>query len=460
MQGEVRKRGKVGVRRISNVLADNALLTIVLSSTAAVLLVAGSNLVVPDTWMTLVAGREILQHGLPHHDQLTVLGQGRTWVDQQWGAQVLLYGADRAGGLRLVTILTTVAIISGFAIAAAAARASGASLLATALTCEVGIVAAPWAWQARAQSLAFPLFAAALWLLLDGQRHPRPRTLLVLPLLVVWANVHGTVLLGALLVVAAGLLDLVRRNGGRPRAVALLAVAPLCLLASPYAKGLPGYYVKLVASPPFSGLIDEWRRTGLEPRTVVFWGLAGVTVALAIAQRHRIEPFEAVSLAIVLASAVLAVRGIPLFALAVAAIAPRLADGVTGWKDTPGRRPVNLSIAFVSLGAVALALLFVATRPAPWFEHDLPTERLPAIDEATSDPATRVLATTHVADWLLWRDPSLRGRLAYDVRYEIYRRATLEAVKAFEEDPSTSALDDGYGVLVLGTRVIVRPTIP
>ena len=38
---------KVVVRRISNVLADNSLLTIVLSSTAAVLLVAGSNLVVP-----------------------------------------------------------------------------------------------------------------------------------------------------------------------------------------------------------------------------------------------------------------------------------------------------------------------------------------------------------------------------------------------------------------------------
>jgi hypothetical protein len=185
-----------------------------------------------------------------------------------------------------------------------------------------------------------------------------------------------------------------------------------------------------------------------------------VTVALAIAQRHRIEPFEAVALAIALASAVTAVRGIPLFALTVAAIAPRLADGVTGWEDTLGRRAVNLSIAFVSLGAVALALFFVATRPAPWFEHDLPTESLRAIDEATADPATRVLASTQVADWLLWRDPSLRGRLAYDVRYEIYRRATLEAVKAFEDDPSTSVLDDGYGVLVLGTRVIVRPTIP
>ena len=362
--------------------------------------------------MTLVSGREILQHGLPHHDPLTVLGQGRTWVDQQWGAQVLLYGADRSGGLRLVTILTTAAIISAFAIAAAAARASGASLLATALTCEAAIVTAPWAWQARAQSLAFPLFAAALWLLLDGQRNPRSRTLLVLPLLIVWANVHGTVLLGALLVVAAGLLDLVRRNGGRLRAVALFVGAPLCLLASPYAEGLPRYYVRLVASPPFSGLIDEWRRTGLEPRTVVFWGLAGsrsLWRSLNDTESRPSRPSRSRSCS---RSAVTAVRGIPLFALTVAAIVPRLADGVTGWQDTPGRRAVNLSIAFVSLGAVALALLFVATRPARWFEHDLPTESIPAIDEATSDPATRVLASTHVADWLLWRDPSLRGRLA------------------------------------------------
>ena len=36
-----------------------------------------------DTWMTFAYGREVVDHGLPHHDLLTVWAHGRTWIDQQ-----------------------------------------------------------------------------------------------------------------------------------------------------------------------------------------------------------------------------------------------------------------------------------------------------------------------------------------------------------------------------------------
>jgi hypothetical protein len=63
----------------------------------------------------------------------------------------------------------------------------------------------------RTQSFAYPLFAAFLLLLLDDARAPGRRVLLALPLLVLWANIHGSVVLGAALTALYGLL-LIRRH--------------------------------------------------------------------------------------------------------------------------------------------------------------------------------------------------------------------------------------------------------
>src|SRR6478672_4108823 len=51
-----------------------------------------------DSYLDLVGGRLIVAHGLPHVDTLTLVGHGRTWVDQQWLAQVLIYGIWRVAG--------------------------------------------------------------------------------------------------------------------------------------------------------------------------------------------------------------------------------------------------------------------------------------------------------------------------------------------------------------------------
>ena len=88
---------------------------------------------------------------------------------------------------------------------------------------------------ARAQTLALPLAVAVLWLLAEDTRIPPRRVLFVLPLLVCGRSLHGSVLLGAGLVAAAGVLAAVRR---RPLAAVLL-LGPLTALASPYGLGAP-----------------------------------------------------------------------------------------------------------------------------------------------------------------------------------------------------------------------------
>ncbi|HWQ01742.1 MAG TPA: hypothetical protein VN449_06445, partial [Gaiellaceae bacterium] len=74
-----------------------------------------------DGWLTLLGGR-IVVNGLPHHDTLTAWAHGAAWVDQQWLAQLVFYGAYSLGGVKL-TLLLNAALASGaFALAVAAAR--------------------------------------------------------------------------------------------------------------------------------------------------------------------------------------------------------------------------------------------------------------------------------------------------------------------------------------------------
>ena len=79
-----------------------------------------------------------------------------------------------------------------------------------------------------------------------------------------------------------------------------------------------------------------------------------------------------------------------------------------------------------------------------------PEARVAAVREATGDPTVRVWATDGSADWLLWRIPDLRGRLAYDVRFELYDQATLDRIVDYgaRKGDWRSSLD-GYRVIVV-----------
>src|SRR5438128_12624095 len=75
-----------------------------------------------DTWMTFAYGREVVQHGLPSHDALTVWAHGRTWTDQQWLGQLILYGAYVVGGIRAALALHVLALAGSIGLAPVGAR--------------------------------------------------------------------------------------------------------------------------------------------------------------------------------------------------------------------------------------------------------------------------------------------------------------------------------------------------
>src|SRR5206468_1239639 len=155
----------------------------------------------------------------------------------------------------LVLFVNAVVLVAAFALALGVARSSGGSSRSVALVGAVALFVAFPNSVARTQVFAFLFFVAVFALLAWDSRAASRRVFLVLPLLVLWANVHGSAVLGAGLVVLAALASVVRavRRPGVGKIVlraAVLALAtPICLLASPYAFDLPSYYRAVLSSP-------------------------------------------------------------------------------------------------------------------------------------------------------------------------------------------------------------------
>jgi uncharacterized membrane protein YbaN (DUF454 family) len=409
---------------------------------AVALAVAAAGLTVQDSWLTLVSGREIAQHGLPFVDHLTSMASGQRWVDQQWLAQLLLYGAASVGGVGLAVAVCLLAVLTAFALPAVTAYRRGASPKALLVFVGWTAVTCPWGLQVRAQALALPLFSLILFLLARDPALEQRSTLLVLGVLVVWANVHGSVVVGVAVVGACGLYALVR---GRRRGLALLA-APFTVLVSPYARDLPGYYRMMLLDPPFGRYIQEWQRTTPSPLTAIFFALAGAGLALVVARRRRLTALDCIVLAVTFVIAVDAIRGLIWFALAALAVLPALAT------QTPGRTRLEGRVAgrgFVAAsGVIVLALGFAALRPAQAYETAFPEPLVELVQAHTADGGT-VFASDATSDLLLWELPALRGRVVYDVRFETLTRPEIDRLLAWHR------LDRGWEGAVSGASLVV-----
>lgn len=444
-------------QRLRDVLETSPFPILLVSLVGIVLLlVFAPALVVGDTWLTLMAGREIVDHGLPRTEEITVLGNGATWTDQQWLAQLLFYGAHELAGLRAVVVLDVLLVVLALSLTAVAARSLGASSRSTFAIGFLAVLAGPWGWTIRAQTAALPLFAGVLGLLLDAYRAgPRRRTLLVLPALAVWANLHGSVVLGAALTMVLAVALLVRGRGVESvLPLVLLAGAPLCVLATPYGWDIVAYYDLMLVDAPFAEILREWQWSSPSATTFFFYVLALSAVLLVTLPRcrRRLNVYELAVLGATLVGAVQAVRGVIWFALACAAILPAALDGLLTRGD-PSARRANLVISSASLAGLAVALLVTLARPADWFADSWPEEHVNAVREATRDPTSRLMATDGTADWLLWRIPDLRGRVAYDVRFELYDPPTLAAITRYgNRQGEWKAFLDGYAVVIVDDR--------
>src|SRR5687767_2930637 len=115
------------MRAVRRIAEEEYILVVLLAGFGLIfLLIFPQALIVNDSWLNLMAGREVVENGLPSRDEITVYGMGATWTDQQWLAQVFMYGTHSLGGFALLSIAAAAFVVAAFSIAAAAARQLGA----------------------------------------------------------------------------------------------------------------------------------------------------------------------------------------------------------------------------------------------------------------------------------------------------------------------------------------------
>jgi hypothetical protein len=378
-----------------------------------------------DGWFDIVYAREIVQHGFLHGDTLTIMGQGHAWVDQQWLGQLVLYAFFVLGGPKLTVLATAFVYSLAFALALALARRRGASALAMTLVgLLVWLYATTWV---QTEAFSHVLFVVVLSLLAGESRRRSRRILLVFPLLVLWANLHGAVVLGAGLVALLGAVELWHllraKRAARLallRAMGLLVVPWLCVFATPYGFSVAQYYRATILNPAFHDYLGPWMPP--TPFTVVggpFFLLA-VGAIVAVARRYRqLTAYELAVLAVTLAGALEAQRAIMWFGFACLLFLPPLVERGDGRHiRTPSAR-IRLGFAAAALVLLVGALAEAFSRPQSYYLRAFPNRASTVIaDYVRAHHGARVFATDRFSDWLVYEQPSLWGKVAYDARWE------------------------------------------
>jgi hypothetical protein len=435
----------------------------VLAAFAGVVAYQMPNELVQDGWLTLVSGREVAAHGLHAPDSLAVLTHGLTWINQQWLAQVAFYGLAALGGVKLAMIAHFLVVVGTLGMAMAFARRLGAGPLATAWASVLSMPVALWGWQMRSQNLACPLFVAVLGiLLLEGRRGAgvTRRSFLVLPLLAVWANVHGSVLIAVLIVLlfaVASAVPALRSHADRGallRCGALAAGAVAAVFVSPYGLSLAHYYHSVLGNPDMK-VVAEWR-PGLALRTDAypFLVVAAVAALFVVRQRRSLSFFEMAVLALTAIAGFQAIRNALWFSYAVAVVLPLAIDATRPLRRTAQRREFSRLYPLIGLPVLVATIIVLAVQGESWYTNRWPSTvpgRVAAA--ARTEPGGTVFATERYADWILWREPQLAGRIAYDARFELLPRRVFDQVVdfAFGTRHKWFALPNRYPVVVLGT---------
>ena len=408
-----------------------------------------------DSWFDLVSGREIVRHGLPYSDRIMSFTAGRSWSDQQWLAHLLSYGEYSLGGLTLVVLVDTACLVGAVAIAMAAARRLGASAVwTTTVTLPSLALIVPSA--VRSQSYAFPLFALVLWLLARDARTPDRRILLLVPLLALWANVHGSVLLACALVgvkaaVDAGVALRARAPRALLRPLGLALLALLAPFASPYGPRLVSYYSSTATSGAFHDHISEWAGTTLRSWPI-FFALAAVVAVVLLRPETRLRLFDSLCLTVLVLAGLDTVRNTVWLPFAAIALVP---PALEHWSPaTALRARVRVLLGALALAGAVLTGVLAASLTDAKLQRALPAAEADAIARAASaHPSWQVLTDEQYADWLLWRHPELRGRIAFDIRFELLGAHGLKQVVHLESaaGPSWNAPFARYR-LALWTR--------
>ena len=389
----------------------------------AVLLTCGDRLLNDsDTYWQISVGRWIIDHGaVPRTDIYSFTKAGEPWMSSSWLAQVLLAGSYDLAGWTGPVALASASIAATFAFLAWILCRRIPAPYAIVVTLAALVLSTPH-FLARPHVLAMPVMLAWAYGLLSASERGEAPSPWLLPLIALWANLHGgfifgLVLAGAFAVDALWNADVTRRNRLLLRWALFGVGALIACCATPYGWGSILASRTILDLGEVLHLIAEWRPAD-------FTGLGAfemsilVLMAAVLYSGVKLAPPRIALVLGLLHMALSHVRNLEIFALLLPLVV--LAPVASQFALQPARlarsnAPLALAaMLVVTFGASTWALAARAAFAPPAVQSPVA-----AVEALQARHPKRVLNDLPLGGYMIWR----KIPVFIDGRAELYGEA-------------------------------------
>lgn len=381
-----------------------------------------------DTGWHIRTGEWILQHGtVPRVDLFSFSKQGQPWFAWEWLSDVLFAMLHSSAGLKGIVLFAAMALCAvAWLVLRECVRESGNGFIAL----VVALLATGGAsihFLARPHVLTMLLLAVSMIVLRADRRRPGRMVWLLVPLTVLWTNLHGgfMALLACLGLLAVGtaveswLAGARRLAGyrGAARYAMLLAACSAATLINPYGIGLHKHIVEYLQNSWILRMIQEFQSPSFRSENMLQMEILIVlSVVAAGAVLRRRQVVEGLWLLFWVHQSLVSVRHAPLLMI----IAAPIVAGEAGrwWRTwTAGYSARSLAgildslsmdilpgLRRTSVWIVAPLLVFGFGVHSGW-PKDFPEELFPVkmTNRHPEIAGQRVFTTDQWADYLIYR---------------------------------------------------------
>jgi hypothetical protein len=424
-----------------------------------------------DMWWHLGAGRAIVTTGrIPYADEFSFTARGKPWVNVQWLAQVGMYLARSVGGDALLALLVAALVVVAFAFVYP--QMVGSPFL-RAFIIVMSATASSVIWSPRPQMLSFALLGVTSYLVYLFKWKQINRLWVLIPVFVLWGNVHGGYALGLMLigcVIVGEALNRLTGRGALPEVltwheIGLLAGAGvlcgLALLVNPYGFGTWALPFRTVSIKTLQGFIQEWASPDFHNlyEQPVLWLLFALLAVTGLARR-RWDWTDLIMVVVFGYSTFLARRNVAPFALIIAPVLSRRAQLVVEAVSVQvkllasARQELNPALTgvlnWLIVALVVIAALFkcaVALSPQMIEQGQrqaAPVRAVEWLKNASPRPPGPMYNSYNWGGYLIWALPD--EPVFVDGRTDMYNEFLLDYVKVMFVRPGWHAVLDRYDI--------------
>lgn len=325
----------------------------------------------PDTYLHIAAGRwMIARAALPLHDPFSHTMAGAPWIPHEWLSEVVLAAVYGLAGWPGLILLTAFCLAGALALLTRALLRHWEPFSALIVVGLSGALLLPHLL-ARPHALALPVLAAWCATLIGARDDGRSPPLLAIPLMTLWANLHGSFVVGLALAGFLGVEAVWAAATPRERWESLrrwgvfIALVTFAAMLTP--NGVDGLLLPfhLLNMPTLQQSFSEWRSVNFQSfDPLEVWLLGAMFAGFAVGLRL---PILRLLLLLALVHLALAhVRHADLIALMAplvvsAALGPQLAARIRATPSSPLSERVAALAAPASTWGVVLTAAIVAT---------------------------------------------------------------------------------------------------